>query len=119
MSYQSPITMYTERIIKDIDEKQDEYLVEEVRKVGFNINKEELAKALEYDRDQYMRGYTDGRMYTPSVITNADRIRSMTDEELAWAYAYHLASCYGCEASTIEDCVKCMLDWLKQEEKER
>ena len=51
------------------------------------------------------------------LITNADRIRAMTDEELAWAYAYRLPSCYGCEASTIEDCAKCTLDWLKQESK--
>ena len=83
MNYQSPITMYTRRIIKDIAEKQDEYLMEEVRKVGFDINKEELAKALKYDRDQYMRGYTDGRMYKPPIITNEDKIRAMTREELA------------------------------------
>lgn len=50
--------------------------------------------------------------------THSDRIRAMTDEELAWAYAYRLASCYGCEASTIEDCVKCTLDWLRQEVEE-
>ena len=48
--------------------------------------------------------------------TRADLIRASTDEELAWAYAYRLASCYGCEASTIEDCAKCTLDWLRQEE---
>lgn len=48
-------------------------------------------------------------------MTNAERIRSMTDEELGWAYAKRLASCYGCEASTMEDCAKCTFDWLKQE----
>lgn len=46
--------------------------------------------------------------------TRADRIRSMADEELAWLYAKKIASCYGCEASTMEDCVRCWLDWLKQ-----
>lgn len=51
----------------------------------------------------------------PKPKARANRIRAMTDEELAWAYAYRLASCYGCEASTIEDCVKCTLDWLRQE----
>ena len=51
---------------------------------------------------------------TPPKIW-ADTIRAMTDEELAWAYAYRLASCYGCEASTIEDCAKCTLEWLRQE----
>lgn len=50
--------------------------------------------------------------------THGDCIRASTDEKLAWAYAYRLASCYGCEASTIEDCVKCTRDWLRQEAKE-
>ena len=40
MSYQGPISMYTKRIIKNIVEKQDGYLVEEVRKIGLDINKE-------------------------------------------------------------------------------
>jgi len=113
MSYQSPITMYTERIIKDINEKQDGYLIEEVRKVGFDINKEELAKALTYDRDQYMRGYTDGRMYKPTVITNADRIRAMSDEELAQFI-------WNRDIFTVnrEKCCKDILDWLKEEVEE-
>lgn len=118
MSYQSPITMYTERIIKDIVEKQDGYLVEEARKVGFDINKEELAKALKYDRDQYMRGYTDGRMYKPPVITNADRIRAMTDEELAnvlknpCGHGNYMPTEW-CKARNCG--YRCTLDWLKQE----
>jgi hypothetical protein len=104
--------MYTERIIKDVVEKQDGCLVEEVRKAGFDINKEELAKALKYDRDQYMRGYTDGRMYKPPVITNADRIRAMTDEELA-EFISGMARTFGEEYEGYMSA----LDWLKQEER--
>jgi len=114
MSYQSPITMYTERIVKDIVEKQDAYLVEEVRKVGFDIDKEELAKALKYDRNQYERGYHDGRMYTPPNPTNADRIRAMTDEELA-RFLYIKT----CEDGYPQfDNIPSWLDWLKQEVEE-
>lgn len=120
MSYQSPITMYTERIIKDIVEKQDGYLMEEVRRVGFDINKEELAKALKYDRDQYMRGYSDGRMYKPPVITNADRIRAMSDEELAEWIMREPTIKPICPPGTGDECPtspceQCWLDWLKQE----
>lgn len=112
MSYESPITMYTERIVKDIMEKQDGYLMECVREVGFDVNKEELAKALAYDRDQYDKGYHDGRMYQFPVMTNADRIRAMTDEELAEfivqmeVQGRDLCGTFG---------VKHWLDWLKQE----
>ena len=51
-------------------------------------------------------------------MTNADRIRAMTDEELA-VFIEHApyppnASCSeeGCKFDT---CVDCWLDWLKQE----
>lgn len=50
--------------------------------------------------------------------THGDKLRSSTDVELAWAYAYRLASCYGCEASTMEDCAKCTMEWLRQEAEE-
>ena len=122
MSYESPITMYTDRIVKDIVEKQDGYLLEEVRRVGFDINKEELKKALAYDRDQYMRGYFDGKMDKPPVITNADRIRGMSDEELAelldegcriHGKCPNEAWDGGTEPNT--SCRDCWLEWLKSQ----
>lgn len=32
-----------------------------IRKVGVNVDKSELIKALQYDRDQYAKGYEDGK----------------------------------------------------------
>lgn len=54
--------------------------------------------------------------------TNADRIRAMTDEELA---EYHAEKCgcphdpiiFGCKMATI-GCIGCWLEYLKQEAKE-
>lgn len=60
----------------------------------------------------------------PKPITNADCIRSMTDEELAGVIAWpHLASPPWCSEHITcpyisEDptpCDKCALDWLQQE----
>ena len=52
--------------------------------------------------------------------TNADRIRSMTDDEMA-SYLYHVwwiaAWCKG-GCSGDESCEPCWLNWLKQEVKE-
>ena len=59
--WESPIQMITDDIIKDLVQKQDEWLMEAVHRVGFNIDKDELVKALNYDRDQYEKGYADGR----------------------------------------------------------
>ena len=60
--YESPIQMVSEDIIKDIVEKQDGYLIELVHRCGFDVNEEELKRALLYDRNQWERGYIDGKM---------------------------------------------------------
>ena len=57
--YESPITL-TEQIADKVREETDNYLVEYVRKIGFNVDKCELERALLYDRQQYEKGYNDG-----------------------------------------------------------
>ena len=50
-------------------------------------------------------------------MTNADKIRQMTDEELAEYLGTDLDGCVGrkCVIDDNTDCQKCWLDWLKQE----
>ena len=53
--------------------------------------------------------------------TNADRIRAMTDEELA-SFIDHISGCppkrEDCDCIESEDdCEACWLDWLRQEAK--
>lgn len=53
----------------------------------------------------------------PKPITNADRIRSMTDERLA-VEMYAKGGCpHDCETpdDMDTDCVQCWLDWLREE----
>lgn len=59
--YESPITIIkTETgFIKEIAEKTEEECYKAVVKVLPNVNKEELIKALQYDREQYVKGYKD------------------------------------------------------------
>ena len=59
--YESPITIIkTETdFIKEIVEKTEEECYKAVVKVLPNVNKEELIKALQYDREQYVKGYKD------------------------------------------------------------
>lgn len=65
-------------------------------------------------------GYDPDPPYSvPKPTTNADRIRGMSDEELAeWLAAYNERSvicpnfgAHDCQAT----CYQCWLDWLKQE----
>lgn len=42
--------------------QEDEKMVmKAIRKVGVNVDKGELIKALQYDRNQYEKGYEDGK----------------------------------------------------------
>ena len=57
----------------------------------------------------------------PPIITNADRIRAMTDEELSEKFMRYV-DCKHCPLSRDEECQRtyieckqCWLDWLKQE----
>lgn len=52
--------------------------------------------------------------------TNADRIRAMSDEELAKLLDNVRVSCGGVMGgrNCMADCRECWLDWLKQEAKE-
>lgn len=58
--YKSPLTEICENIANQITKQREDSLVYEIRQtVGCNIDKEELIKALQYDRNQYQKGYAD------------------------------------------------------------
>ena len=57
--YESPIKVELSDIISDVVKKEDEYILECVQKVGVSVNKDELIKALEFDREQYEKGWND------------------------------------------------------------
>lgn len=60
-NYQSPIEM----IATEMQTKYEDDCVSVCQSYGFNVDKEELKKALEYDRDQYNKGYEAG--YTAAL----------------------------------------------------
>ena len=55
MSYQSPIDL----IIGQMNLSLEGEICKAVQNVGVNVDKEELLKALQYDRGQYQKGYKD------------------------------------------------------------
>ena len=67
--YQSPIkintdTAWPDGIVKkaamDVGRQTDEIIMKAVVKVGVEVDKEELIRALRFDRGQYQKGYSDG-----------------------------------------------------------
>ena len=63
MSYESPIKLITDRIRFE----QEDAIFTAVQRCGVEVDKDELIKALQYDRDQYQKGYNDGYIKTSEV----------------------------------------------------
>lgn len=58
--YESPIELITDNILTQIRNAQEDCVYKVVQNMGVNVNKEELIKALAYDRQQYGKGFEDG-----------------------------------------------------------
>lgn len=56
--YDSPITMFVHNhTTKILEDRENAIFARISEEIGLNINKEELIKALNYDRDQYVKGF--------------------------------------------------------------
>ena len=55
--YESPIELIQKQMQLDMESK----IMSAVQEVGISVDKEELIRALKYDRGQYERGYADGK----------------------------------------------------------
>lgn len=55
--YKSPI----DTLISDIVTEEENVVMRAVVKCGINVDKDELVKALAYDRGQYEKGYADAK----------------------------------------------------------
>lgn len=64
--YKSPIEIITGKMQTQIDDE----IYRAVQNVGVNVNKEELLKALEYDRGQYEEGFREGEKYVLRHLRN-------------------------------------------------
>ena len=60
MDYISPVKIRTRSMSTKINKEIDDAIMRAIAKVGIHVDKEELIKALEYDRDQYQRGFMAG-----------------------------------------------------------
>lgn len=85
--YESPITGYISRISQQIIEQRDNAIVEQINEqIAVDFNKEELIKALNYDRNQFNEGYRKGYRDAREKYEEANRwtkitYRPMTKEE--------------------------------------
>lgn len=62
--YKSPIEVITASMQTDLENQ----ILSSVLKTDVIVDKEELIKALNYDRDQYQKGYADGKAEALSAL---------------------------------------------------
>lgn len=88
MGYESPIQVY----IGQMHTEQDDTIYRMIRDYGVDVDKEELIKALQYDRGQYDVGYRKG--YEQGVRDYAARVKkyysSLTGKTMTAAVKYVL-----------------------------
>ena len=60
--YKSPIGMIFQEMSREFDQMAENQLMIRVNQaVDFNVDKAELLKALQYDREQYVKGYENAK----------------------------------------------------------
>lgn len=58
--YESPIRLLVQQVETSVREQQEKQIFEAVQKCIADVDREQLIKALAYDRYQYSKGYADG-----------------------------------------------------------
>ena len=72
MSYLSPVNI----IYQGVQTKMEGDTFEAILSYGVDVDKDELVKALRYDRDQYRKGFSDG------CLNSWDTIRAEVEREI-------------------------------------
>lgn len=82
--WESPINVMEiqDSFFSEIKEKTEEMVFTEIKRIGIEVDKEELIKALQYDRQQYEKGYSDG--YVKAIDEFAERMSLEISESIIW-----------------------------------
>ena len=68
--YESPINLYMQEIMSKMENERDNAITAKISEsIGVDINKDELIKALQYDRQQYNEGYADAKAEYESMLS--------------------------------------------------
>lgn len=66
--YESPIEVIYNDIANGLQVKMEKDICEAICSYGINVNRDELIKALAYDRNQYEKGYSEGSLQFENKI---------------------------------------------------
>jgi hypothetical protein len=104
--YESPIliTKAIDQITRQINEAAENQIFEAVLKGGVEVNREELIKALQYDRDQYDKGYEDGfRDGKNEVVQSEGEWKEVYRNNMT--IVYECSNCHHLTFGTLDYCI--------------
>lgn len=58
--YNSPVELIVSDLQRSIMECREQQIIRAIESIDVKVDKDELIKALKYDRQQYTKGYNDG-----------------------------------------------------------
>ena len=90
--YESPINLIMQDIERQIVQEQEKTIINAIEKCDVVVNKDELIKALNYDRNQYSKGYKDG------VNDVLDKIRGKIENHCGLTKENHCRYCSYCNS---------------------
>ena len=71
--YESPIQL----TVGEMKMKYEDEIYQCIQQYGINVDKEELIRALQYDRNQYEKGYRDG--YRDAAMKLVERLYELSE----------------------------------------
>ncbi len=86
--WESPLEVKMKEIRHKVDESIENMTMQAIMDVGIEVNREELIKAMQYDRDQYSKGYKNG--YNAGYYANkwVSTEENMPFDENEWVLVY-------------------------------
>ena len=90
--YKSPIELLVTEIQHQIVKQQDEEIYKAVLNYVPNVDKEELIRALQYDRDQYEKGYADGKRDAMAELVRCKDCKYWKEEKDLGMFCTHWGS---------------------------
>lgn len=94
--YKSPIVVddlmdIGSEMISEINKNVEDSIFKSIHKIGINVDKEELIRALNYDRDSYSKGYKNG--YNNGIDDFLEQFSSIynQDDSIDWFALRQLA----------------------------
>lgn len=100
MSYKSPINII-ESVSNQIKVELDNKIYEAVIKCDIDVDRQELIKALEYDRNQYQQGFKDAQKFYDKAL---DILAEKCECQSCW--------CKDCKVRCTDE--ECYDDWKKE-----